>query len=205
MTLSRPTALMRCAALLVFAIGANACSARSEPLPDCEWCGAQDAPNDLSSVMVIPGPDEPGERIVLRGRVFEADGRTPAPGVLMYAYHTDATGVYRTEGGETGNGRRHGVLRGWLRTDEDGRYEIRTIKPGVYPSRTEAAHIHVTLTPPGAEEDWVPSFLFEGDELITPAERRSSERAGRFGFIVELEPGEGGVLVGERDLRRPNR
>ena len=172
------------------------------PLPDCEWCGAMDAPEgELPSVLTIAGPEEPGERIILRGVVYETDGETPAPDVLMYAYHTDATGVYRRDGDETGNGRRHGELRGWLRTDEAGRYEIRTIKPAPYPNRREPAHIHVTLTPPGGEEHWVESVLFADDSLVTQRERRRSERAGRFAWVIGLTSNEGGALVGERAIR----
>lgn len=181
--------------------GASAC-AQVEALDRCEWCGAMDAPaNGLTSVMVIADDDEPGERIILHGRVLERDGVTPAPNVLVYAYHTDATGVYRREGGETGNARRHGVLRGWLRTDDEGRYEIRTIRPGSYPSRSEPAHIHVTLTPPDGEEHWVASFNFSDDPLLSEREKRQSRDAGRFGAVMDLVADENDVLVGERDLQ----
>jgi protocatechuate 3,4-dioxygenase beta subunit len=163
-----------------------------------------DAPEGLRSSMTIAGPDEPGERIALAGRVFENDGVTPAGGVVMYVYHTDATGVYRKDGEVTGNGLRHGALRGWLVTDDTGRYEIRTIKPAPYSGRSEAAHIHVTLTPPGGEEDWVESFLFADDSLVSRRTRRQSEAAGRFGWVMDLTPNDEGVLVGERDIRLPD-
>jgi protocatechuate 3,4-dioxygenase, beta subunit len=173
-----------------------------EPMHPCAWCGAMDAPPDdqLTWWMQIAGDDEPGQRIVLRGRVFMPDGETPAPDVLVYAYHTDATGVYRMEGDETGNGRRHGALRGWLRTDSEGRYEIRTIKPEAYPTRSEPAHVHVTLTPRGGEERWVDTYWFEGDPLITDRARRVLRDTGRFAGIVRLEADDDGVLAAERDL-----
>jgi protocatechuate 3,4-dioxygenase beta subunit len=177
-----------------------ACSNSVAPIPDCEWCGAMDAPSNLTSITRIAPEDEPGERIILKGRVFEPDGVTPAGDVLLYAYHTDITGIYRKDGGETGNGRRHGALRGWLRTDDQGRYEIRTIKPGTYPSRSEPAHVHITLTPPARPEQWADSTLFEGDTLISDEERARDEDAGRFGRIVTLAPGPDGVLTAERDL-----
>ena len=116
--------------------------------PSCEWCGTGEAPDGLASMMTIAGPDEAGERIVLRGRVFEVDGETPAAGVVMYAYHTDATGVYRKDGDVTGNEVRHGSLRGWLVTDDEGRYEIRTIRPASYPNSSVSQHVHVTLQAP---------------------------------------------------------
>src|SRR4051812_22825989 len=45
----------------------------------------------------IAPADEPGERLVIHGKVYEADGRTPAAGVVVYAYHTDAKGLYRAD------------------------------------------------------------------------------------------------------------
>ncbi|MCB0644992.1 MAG: intradiol ring-cleavage dioxygenase, partial [Phaeodactylibacter sp.] len=87
------------------------------PLPDCEWCGAMDAPTQLSSTLQIAGLQEPGERLLITGTVFQADGVTPAPNILLYAYHTNQAGIYAKKGNETGNGRRHGHLRGWLKTD----------------------------------------------------------------------------------------
>lgn len=190
----------RSALFLLIAAAATlvAAPALAEPLPDCEWCGAMDAPPDdqLTATMTLAGEDEPGQRIILRGRVLQPGGKTPAPDVLVYAYQTDVTGVYRKEGGETGNARRHGVLRGWLRTDDQGRYEIRTIRPGSYPRSDEPAHIHVTLTPRGGSEHWIGDFWFDDDPLITRRHRSRAEP----GAIVKLAPGSDGVLAAERDL-----
>lgn len=64
-----------------FLIGAGTVRAlRAEPLPDCEYCGAPDAPpaSDLSWRAAIAPPEEPGERLIVSGVVYEPDGRTPA-------------------------------------------------------------------------------------------------------------------------------
>src|SRR5687768_3209840 len=37
---------------------------------------------------------EKGKKILLRGTVYQADGKTPANGVVLYVYHTDETGRY---------------------------------------------------------------------------------------------------------------
>ncbi len=183
---------------LIAVFSAAPATARA-PLPACEWCGAMDAPPDdqLSSTMTIAGTSEPGERIILRGRVLKPDGRTPAPDVLVYAYHTDTSGEYRREGNETGNAQRHGVLRGWLRTDAEGRYEIRTIKPAGYPGRPDPQHIHVTLEARGGSEHWIDDFWFEGDPRITKRHRAGVEPSS----IVLLKPNAEGVLTAERDLK----
>lgn len=160
-----------------------------EPLPRCEWCGAADMPDDLDGTVTLAPADEPGERLVLEGTVKESDGVTPAAGVVLYAYHTDAGGVYPDRAEQTGNGRRHGRLRGWLETGEDGRYRIDTVRPGTYPSRSEAAHVHFTVLPPDGEEYWLPAVVFAGDPLITDEEN-----------VVTLERGDDGVWRGTWDL-----
>lgn len=163
------------------------------PLLACEWCGASEAPAQLSASVRLADRDEPGERLIVTGTVFESDGRTPAANVLLYAYHTDATGVYPVRGNETGNGLRHGALRGWLRTGADGRYRIETIRPGTYPTRNEAAHIHLTITPPGGREGWIESIVFIDDPLLT-----EKERSGR--GVVQTRRAEDGMVYATRDI-----
>jgi len=172
---------------------------RSEPLPECEWCGAAEAPAGLGSTLVIPTGGEAGERFILEGTVYQPDGRTPASGVLLYTYHTNAGGVYPKRGNETGNARRHGYLRGWLRTGADGRYRIETTRPGSYPTRSEPAHIHMTLQPPGEPERYIDDVVFEGDPLLTPEHRARLRERGGSG-IVRPHRGPDGVLRATRDI-----
>lgn len=189
-----------------FVIGSGiARTLRAEPLPECEYCGAPDAPpaSELSWSAVIAPPDEPGERLVVSGVVYEPDGRTPAAGVMMYLWHTDATGIYPRSSDERGNARRHGRLRGWLVTDAQGRYQIETIRPAPYPNDTLAAHIHATLTRAGQSERWIEDFVFEGDPFVAERDARASKQAGRFGPVLTPVRGEDGILRAERDIRWP--
>lgn len=198
-----------CAPLLVsFAFTALACAdggAQSVPgagrssLPSCEWCGAADAPAELGPLLAIPTSGEPGERLVIEGTVFEEDGTTPAAGVLVYAYHTNSAGVYPKRGDETGNGRRHGYLRGWLRTGADGRYRIETIRPGPYPTGGPPAHVHMTVQPPGEDERYIDDVVFEDDPRLTSAERARLRGRGGSG-IVRLERAPDGGLRARRDI-----
>jgi protocatechuate 3,4-dioxygenase beta subunit len=174
---------------------------QANSLPSCEWCGAMDAPTQLNWETQIAPDDEPGERIYLTGTVYQSDGKTPAAGILIYAYHTNVRGIYEKKGDETGNGLRHGYLRGWMRTDKNGRYGIQTIMPAPYPNRPEAAHVHITLSGPDLPEYWIASTLFEGDSLISEGTIDENKGKGGFSAIVRLEKNAQGVGIGRRDIQ----
>ena len=186
------------AALMLSASSANC---QSNAVPACEWCGAAEAPKQLTSHMVIAQKGEPGERIRISGVVRDSAGR-PASNVLLYAYHTNAQGRYAKRGDETGNGQRHGYLRGWLRTDAQGRYTVETIKPGAYPGRADPAHIHVTLTDGSGIEQWVAEIIFDDDPRVTQEVRRNSAGCGGDG-IVRLQRSTDNVLVATHDITVP--
>lgn len=172
---------------------------QSTPQSSCEWCGAQDAPTELTCCITIPPADEPGEPLHIEGRVFLPDGITPAQGILLYVYHTNQEGIYPKRGNETGNGRRHGYLRGWMRTDANGHYAFRTIKPAPYPAHNEPAHIHLTLSGPDRAEDWMDSFVFAGDPLMREKDR-VLHRSGGDGPALVLVKDADGVWQGKRDI-----
>jgi len=173
--------------------------AHGHALPDCEWCGAAEAPDNLTSTIALADENEPGERLLLQGTMYAPDGVTPAPGVLLYLYQTNHAGLYAQRGDETGNGRRHGYLRGWLISDEQGNFEVRTILPGYYPNRASPRHIHMTVKEPGRPEYWIDNVLFAGDPLITA--NVMTRREGRGGpAIVTPRRGPRGELVARRNV-----
>ena len=135
---------------------------------------------------------------MITGTVYKADGRTPAPGVVIYAYHTNAAGIYPTRD-EPGNAGRHGSLRAWLKSDDRGRYRFSTIRPGPYPEGTEAAHIHMTVLVPGGEEQLIDPIMFEDDPLLTSERRRYLEGRGGSG-VIQLVQGKDGGWTGTRDI-----
>jgi len=159
-----------------------------------------DAPEDLTWSYQIADEDEPGERLILEGTVYMNDGKTPAEGVLVYAYHTNSDGLYSKKGNETGNGKRHGYLRGWVRTGRDGKYRFETIKPTPYPSRIEPAHVHITLSGEQFQEYWIVSTLFEGDDLITSEIRKKHSTAHEGSGIIQLKR-ESGTWYGIRNIK----
>jgi len=165
-------------------------------------CAGQDevpfppAPSSVSSVATIVEKGEPGEPLIITGRVFQSDKTTPYAGLVLFFYQTDATGVYNKTDGYYGRPR----LRGWVKTDEHGNYEIRTIKPGSYPRRKEAAHIHVTVKLPGSPAKWLESFLFNEDPHLIETERKNSAKLGRFSHVLVTTGTKTGILTASRDF-----
>lgn len=164
--------------------------------PTNEWSGAFDAPANVSWKTVLSKDADKGEQMIISGTIFEADGKTPAPNVLIYLYHTDIYGYYGRNGEH-----RHGRYRGWLLTDKQGRYEFKTIKPAPYPENRFAAHIHTTLTTKNLKEDWIDNYLFEGDSLISTREREMAGKKGGLNPILKLEKNANGIWIAKRDIQ----
>ena len=125
-------------------------------------------PELLESRAWITHAEEPGEPLIIEGTVRSADG-TAAKDIIVYAYHTDAGGVYPP--GTTA----HGRLRAWVRTDASGQYRFDTIRPGAYPGRDVAQHVHMHIIEPGRVTYYIDSIVFVDDPLLT-AERRQQAR-----------------------------
>jgi protocatechuate 3,4-dioxygenase beta subunit len=177
-------------------------AAQSRPdLFQCEGCEAirEHSFDNLTWTTRIPSRPEPGDPLVLTGVVYRTDGRTPAPGVIVYAYHTNASGEYATRGDETGWGRRHGYLRGWVRTNQRGEYRFETIRPGGYPGRGDPAHIHMIIKEPDRQEYWIDEVVFEDDPRVTDRYRRAQQNRGGNG-IIRLSRDETGAWNGRRDI-----
>ncbi len=148
------------------------------------------APADAPSTVVVSTADEPGEPLLVEGRVLAADGRTPVAGASVYAYHTDATGSY----GPHGN--RDPRLRAYLRTDAEGRFRLRTIKPAPYPGGGIPAHIHFHFSPPEGGPERVTEIVFEGEPWVTDRMRHSDTFA-----VVPLERSPDGTLRCTYEMR----
>lgn len=161
-------------------------------------CCFEGMPAQLTPVMTIATDEEPGERLVITGRILKADGRTPAPNVALYAYHTDVHGKYAKKGDETGIRRWHGRLHGWCRTDAEGRYEIHSIRPAQYPGNEIAAHIHAAAWPPELVEPvYIDDFMFADDPLVKKVPPRYASG------ILTVQKDENGVWRGRRDVVLP--
>lgn len=135
---------------------------------EAPYLAAKDAP----SVARLSPDAEPGERLVVTGRAYHPDGR-PAAGVSLYVYQTDKDGIYS----KPVNDSRTPRLKAFLRTDSEGRYEYRTIKPGSYPGTRNPAHIHYHVNAPGFPEK-VFEIVFDDDPLVDQRIRALAAREG---------------------------
>jgi protocatechuate 3,4-dioxygenase beta subunit len=103
-----------------------------------------------------------GAPLVLDWVVSQADGSAcmPMEGVIVDVWHCDALGTYSGVQGNTAN-----FLRGFQRTDSQGKASFTTIYPGWYQGR--AVHIHFKIrTDPDAEAGFeFTSQLFFDDDV----------------------------------------
>jgi len=101
-----------------------------------------------------------GEVIVVEGRVLGADGR-PVQGAAVELWQANAYGRY-AHGGDRSAAPLDPNFQGYgaIRTDAEGRYRFRTIRPGAYAGRTR--HLHFYATGPGFERTPLQMY-FAGD------------------------------------------
>ena len=134
------------ALLLVLLYTTLPAQSQTDRCEDCELM-LEGMPSSIPWSTRISGSEDPGEPLVISGTIYKSDGKTPAPGVILYVYQTDQKGKYTPSKGQV-SGRRHGHLRGWMKSDERGRYQFTTIRPGSYPNGNNPQHIHPIVKEP---------------------------------------------------------
>jgi protocatechuate 3,4-dioxygenase beta subunit len=154
---------------------------------NCEGCEAiYESPvafEQLNETDTLPDFNGSGPQIEISGTIFKPDGKTPAPGVVLYVYHTDQAGIYPQKGNSQGWEKRHGYIRGWVKTDANGRYRLYTLVPASYPNSNNPKHIHPTVKEPGFSEYWIDEFVFEDDPLLPAAEKTRTNPVGGNGVL----------------------
>lgn len=149
--------------------------AREPIIGACEGCEAvfEGLPDEIPAVSRIAPSDETGAPMIISGVVTDARGE-PVPGIIVYAYQTNAKGIYPPLGGFARGSAalRHGRLRSWARTDAQGRYQFLTIRPGAYPGTDIPQHVHFHVLEPGRCTYYIDDLLFDDDPHLTPLQRR---------------------------------
>jgi protocatechuate 3,4-dioxygenase beta subunit len=113
-----------------------------------------------------------GEAILVSGRVFDTRGR-PLKEALVDVWQANHLGRY-SHRDDKNTAALDPNFQGWglLRTDAQGQYALKTIKPGPYPlsflgeDGWRCRHIHFKISQPGVES-LTTQMYFEGDPLIS--------------------------------------
>lgn len=128
-------------------------------------------------------PGMAGTRLVVSGQVLTT-GCQPVAGALLDFWHADDAGVYDNAGYR---------LRGHQFADDQGRYQLETIVPGLYPGRTR--HIHVKVQAPNGPV--LTTQLYFPDEaanasdgiyaaaLVMTVDKGAEGWTGQFNFVLE--------------------
>jgi protocatechuate 3,4-dioxygenase beta subunit len=153
--------------LLLVVLGAVIVSSQEDELIPAPYLAPQyTAPRDAPASVVMAGANEPGERLVVTGRVL--DGAEPIAGASIFVFQTDAAGRYAPD--KSGNDTElEPRLHGLLRTDRHGQYRYETIRPGSYDGN--AAHVHYVVKAGGYKARLL-DLWFEDDPIL--ASRRAA-------------------------------
>jgi hypothetical protein len=144
----------------------------------------------------MTAPDEPGEPLVLAGRVLDERGE-PVPDARVSLYHTKADGWYAERTLESGNPR----LFAAVLSGRDGRWRVRTIMPAQYAEGGGAAHVHFSVRADGfAPPSGPAATLFFADDPALTAEARA-EIASDGGTLASPVRNAEGVKTALHDLR----
>jgi protocatechuate 3,4-dioxygenase beta subunit len=129
-------------------------------------------------------PGMAGTKMVVTGYVLST-GCQPVAQALVDFWHCDDAGVYDNEGYR---------LRGHQFADDQGRYYLETIGPGVYPGRTR--HIHVRVQAPNQpvlttqmyfpdEPGNTSDGIFQ-PELLMDVQDVSDGKSAAFNFVLAI-------------------
>ena len=207
MACSRPRASRReflkaAAGLSALAAGAStADAAQAPPLRPTPSCPGAAPPTERQTEGPYFKPDSPlraslvepgmaGTKIVVTGMVLSTSCQ-PIARALIDVWHADDRGGYDNAGYR---------LRGHQFTDDQGRYRLETIVPGIYVGRTRHFHIKVqapnrpVLTtqlyfPADAANARDPTF---SRELVMQVRDGADGKAATFDFVLDLGAGRAG-------------
>jgi len=164
---------------------------------------------------VLTGPDTPGERIRIEGRVLDGLG-APCRDILLEIWQANAAGRYAHPADRQADKALDAGFRGWGRTGtafDTGLYWFETVKPGAVVGRNGhkpmAPHVNLWLASRGINIGLATRIYFEDEaalndqdpvlRMIDPAVRRETllarreERDGAVAYVFDIR------LQGERE------
>lgn len=195
-TTSRREFLKAAAGLSALAVGAStADAAQAQPLRPTPSCPGSASPTERQTEGPYFKPDSPlrasllepgisGTKIVVTGMVLSTACQ-PVAKALIDVWHADDRGGYDNTGYR---------LRGHQFTDDQGRYRLETIVPGIYVGRTR--HFHVKVQAPNRPV-LTTQLYFPGEtvntrdpifsrDLVMQVSDASGGKAATFDFVLDL-------------------
>jgi catechol 1,2-dioxygenase len=144
---------------------------------------------------VLATADEPGERLIITGRVFHSNCETAIANATVDVWGADNSGSYSPS-----------KLRGRIHTDKNGEYRLETIFPAPYDQgngQYRPSHLHYKVTSKDfptlttqlyfEEDQYIPSDPWasasKAKNRIIPLEVKDGKRYGRFDIMLNILPG----------------
>lgn len=144
-------------------------------------------PKDINSTDTSSAWIQKGQKLLVTGTVYKLGGKIPAPNVIIYYWQTDTNGLYSPKEGMAELAKRHGHIRGWVKSDKNGKYAIYTTRPAPYPNTDMLAHIHISIKEPNLKDEYyIDEFVFEDDLLLISKKRKALENRGGSGVLSIL-------------------
>jgi len=136
-------------------------------------------------VDTIAPENVPGERVTIRGRVLDGDGK-PVPDALIEIWQADAAGRYAHPEDTLSKAAQNKFLGyGRVPTNENGEFRFVTVKPGRVPGphgKLQAPHLAISIFMRGLLKRLVTRIYFPGEasnvedfvlNLVEPARRET--------------------------------
>lgn len=115
---------------------------KGQPAEDC----LQLKNNDKGFIQLTL-EDEPGEPLIVYGKILDKKTKRPVNKASLFLYQTDSSGIYNTTGID-----RNARIKGTVYSHETGCFKIQTILPGDYPGNKNSRHLHYIINAPGYKE-----------------------------------------------------
>ncbi len=137
-------------------------------------------PANIKSIDTSAGWTEKGQKLLITGTVYKLGGKIPEPNVIIYYWQTDNNGYYSPKEGMDEETKKHGHIRGWVKSDKNGKYSIYTIRPAPYPNEDIPAHIHLSIKELNIENEYYADLYFDDDPLYLKHKKKYGklDRAG---------------------------
>jgi protocatechuate 3,4-dioxygenase beta subunit len=180
--------------ILTFFVGCFLLQAQKADKPNPFYDYSEDT---ISSVDTIPGFESKENKLKVYGIIYESDGKTPASDVILYIEQADEQGNFEVIKEDN---KRYVHNRGWVKTDDEGRYTFFTYIPGNDRRYNQLQQLFPIIKEPSKREYQIASLLFDKDPLLTNGCRKRMAKKGDLSRILKLQKKEDGIFAVQKDI-----